>query len=267
MVYLPRAIGWIILALVAGLASILYLQTTRSIRLERETASRQFLEATNNFTRKAEMQNAHIASALAAFQKEQVEIRRLLSELVANRAVFPDAATEEVLDEEVALVEEEEAASIETLEKELVAVPEGVRPLSFLRDRKGLESLLEDPRFNPTGRKFLRAESFALNAELVRARAQIEILDAEISAATTAGMETLRERGAYLEYAEGEKYDTVPGVLTAGEEMPHGATRMFYLYPDEFGEIYEKRKRRKDISSRATRRIATMMQELGNTDQ
>ena len=72
----------------------------------------------------------------------------------------------------------------------------------------------------------------------------------------------MKARGDYVEYARGEHYQAVPGVLSAGEETENGGVQLFYLYPEEFGDIYAKRKRRE--TETAVRKVVSLLQPKKN---
>jgi hypothetical protein len=66
------------------------------------------------------------------------------------------------------------------------------------------------------------------NAELIKAQGHIHTIDAEIQVAIAEGVEKSRDKGTYVVYSKGAKYETIEGVLTAGESTPDGGMRIYY---------------------------------------
>ena len=73
---------------------------------------------------------------------------------------------------------------------------------------------------------------------LAETRAKVEVLRSRISLGCARAAQKLLERGDYLDYTPGERYHTEPGVITFGHDLGEQGMRMFYLYPEEFPEIY-----------------------------
>lgn len=101
-----------------------------------------------------------------------------------------------------------------------------------------------------------------LRVDFARARGELEVLEAETYHELTHARAALRERGEYIEYAQGEKYATQPGTLTAAEPLPGGGVRMFYLSQAEFPELYAKRAERDARAERSLREILKRMNDL-----
>ena len=143
-------------------------------------------------------------------------------------------------------------------ESELPALPQGVIPEHVVS--KEFMEVLSDPLLNPTQKKLTMVEASKVRLELARAQGLTNILDSEIKLEYNLGMEKLRAEGSFIEYQNGEKYQTFDGVLTAAQPIP-GGIRMFYFYPEQYPQIYEKKSQRKEISTIATRRIVGILAE------
>lgn len=248
--------GWIALTGMVGGFSVLFLLEWRISRDERHTQSVQLVDALRRFERRLDLALGEESVLLRSLQAGQDSLR---SEIARVWKELPRAEESSVVTSEPA-PELTTVAAVETPEV-LPPVPEGVHPQTFFRDRPDIEAVLADARFNPDQRELTRVERFKVWAEVTRSRARLDVLDAELHASVNEGMERLREHGEFVEYDKGEKYAAIAGVLSAAEELPNERLRMFYLYPPEFPEIYEKRKEREAVAESGVRRLRSMLEK------
>lgn len=141
-------------------------------------------------------------------------------------------------------------------------VPRELNPRITLRQVDDVTDLLKDERLNPGGKQVDELTLSELRVDFARARGEVEVLEAETYHELTHARAALRERGEYIEYAQGEKYATQPGTLTAAEPLPGGGVRMFYLSQAEFPELYAKRAERDARAERSLREILKRMNDL-----
>lgn len=109
-----------------------------------------------------------------------------------------------------------------------------------------LKAVVQDPRYNPTGTETTRVEKLRM--------------DAEVHVVVADGMEQLRARGEYIDYAADETFQTAPGVVSSAEQLENNGTRMYYLQPQDFPELYAKKKERSAVAERAVRRVLGQLQ-------
>jgi hypothetical protein len=140
----------------------------------------------------------------------------------------------------------------------LPELPEGLNPEVLLR--RDLSSLLEDARLEVSSRELDQVSLTRAHLELLRARERVNVLEGEILLELTEAREPLRSEGRFVEYAAGEPYETLEGALTAGEETSSGGVRMFYLDPEEFAGIHQKRAEKAAIAERAMRELLARFQ-------
>lgn len=141
----------------------------------------------------------------------------------------------------------------------LPPLPEGMEPLVTIQTLD-IEKFVEDALQKSPGKTLSQPDKMRLLHEFTCARARIEIIDSSVRMTLTEGMEKLRSEGSYVEYASGEKCQSVKGVLTVGEQMENKGQRLFYFYPEEFPEVYEKRKEKTNVATLAMRRILSVLQ-------
>ena len=263
-----RFLLWAVLAGMTAVASLLYIDATRSARIERK-ASAKTLSAMLHHTRKLELGTSKTRSILEALRDDQQEFRSLLARLLGQlqSAISTDASPSEIRDAapEDELVEmassEDVAEVVPDAPEALPPVPAGVDPMTLLRRTKDAKALAQDKAFNPTQRELTRAERFRLTAAFVRAKSEIEALDAELRSAIADAVEALRQEGEYIDYAAGERYATDADALTAGEPIEGGGVRISYLYRDRFPKVFERKTRLKTVSEESVRRIAAVLQQ------
>jgi hypothetical protein len=138
-------------------------------------------------------------------------------------------------------------------------IPGGRNPQVVLE--LDIDGFLADPELNPKQKTLTRLEASQARLELARARARTAVLDAEIRLGLVQAMDRLREKAAYVDYADGECYENPERVLTVGEENPGGGVRMYYLSEDEFPDLYARRREKAAVAERATRELLAKLQE------
>jgi hypothetical protein len=117
-----------------------------------------------------------------------------------------------------------------------------------------LDEVLINEYINPQRKKLDRLENAQAQLELARAQEKLKVLDCEILLEAAKGIESLRNDGSYIEYAPGENYQTIEGIMTGAEIIPSG-TRMFYFYPERFSELYVKKETKEQAAQDALRNI------------
>lgn len=143
----------------------------------------------------------------------------------------------------------------------LPALPAGFDAERFLRQsRYRLADLLADPLLNPGGVELTRVGRLQALESLTTAHARRQILESQIQSTLAREMETLRERGDYLEYPPGTAAEPVgPEVLTSGERAPDGGLRLFLFHPEEFPEIFAKKHEIGIEAERAVRGVLSIL--------
>jgi len=251
------------LAALLGLLSVVYFFEWRAARSDSNRRADELRQGVRTLGQKLDLSSSRSAALLRSIQSGQKELAGLLKRLMSSpRREFSDQGEPEVDQvagpSEVPYEDEAESISLDGENDSLPSLPDGMQPEFFLMKSLSVKSIVEDPRFNPDGKVLTRAERYRLKAILTRGRATAEVIEAEISAATFAGMETLREYGDYIEYAKGERYHVERGVHTGGEAVDDaGGIRMFYLYPEEYPEIYEAKRTKKKVAETAAREVVS----------
>ncbi len=139
----------------------------------------------------------------------------------------------------------------------LPEIPGGLNPELVLG--RDIADLVSDHALNPSGDRFDRIGAARVSLALARARERVNVLDAEVRLAIAEAIERMRAEGRYVEYRSDERYQQVHGALTVGEETEWGGVRMFYLFPEEFPEIHEKRSEKAAIAERAVRELLSAL--------
>ena len=106
-------------------------------------------------------------------------------------------------------------------------------------------------------------EKLEVGCELAIAQSRIEILDKEIQKICVTHVDRMREEGAYVEYGPGEPPDPAQ-VITFGETTERGGMRIYYFYPDEFKEIYEKQEEQKKTGELLVRPLLQLAEPQGS---
>ncbi len=139
------------------------------------------------------------------------------------------------------------------------ALPAGVSAQSIVDTE--LPDLLKDQRFNPRQKRLTPIEATRASEEILQARAKKMLLSSEIRLAVVEGMELLRERGDFTVYEKGQRVEGIQGVLSAAEILQGGQSRLFYLFPDDFPELYEKRTERREVAKKAAKNVLAILAE------
>jgi len=135
----------------------------------------------------------------------------------------------------------------------LPPLPEGIYPESFLGE-DGLANLMTKYQ-NDSGRGLVGVELLRAMNLFAEAKAKVDVLKSRISLECAQAAQKLLERGDYVDYAPGEKYHTEPGLITYGHDLGERGMRMFYLYPEEFPEIYAMKKEKALVAEIGIRRL------------
>jgi hypothetical protein len=252
-------LGWILSSLLFALASVVCVLQWRAERSTLQATLAQLTSGLCQVNRKLELANLYWTSLGESFERSQGEFLQLLPKLA-------QPSTQLQLNVGPLSVKGEQAApgaagseSTESSEENLPALPEDVRAEQVVK--LDLDALLRDTRFNPGGKEVDRVGAAKFRCLLAQARGTIDLLDSEVKLAIAEGVERLRAEGKFIEYAAGDSYETIEGVLTVGEETESGGVPMFYLYSQEFSNVYEKRGEKARVAERCVRKlIATLGQ-------
>lgn len=250
----PIRIGMLLLTLSLGGLSLVYLREARAARRERQQALDAFQRMSGDYVQKLELRSGELRSALVASERRENEMLGVLARLTGGLGKSSEAADEAGNETPDDTTEESIAAPAQP-PPPLPEIPEGVEPQAFLSTAMDLKSLASDLRFNPEARQLSRVDRLELMAEVKKSQAKVDVLDAEVKLAVAKGIEVLRERGDYVQYKKGERYETTPGTLSAGEETEDGGVRMFYLHPDEFQDVYTRKIEHAKALEHSVRRI------------
>lgn len=241
-----------IVVMFALLGGIFYLQWNAGVARDRRLS--HFVTTISRIDQRFTLFGSRLDSVLDQNLKEYLALKRQMDQISIRdptsepMPLAPSAETP--VTEPIA-----QPPSTDDLEN-LPSLPDGIRPEAVVA--KDIGSILEDPELNPKGKQLSRIEGVAASAVLTQAQCRMKILESEISVAVTNGVEKLREKGAFIDYAKGEKYDKAPGVVTAGEATENGL-RMFYLYPEEFPEVYDKKTEKKKVAEAAARQLVSLL--------
>jgi hypothetical protein len=248
------------LVLVPGALSLLYLKEWRISRKERSALAAEVSALVAAAEKRAALADGRIDANLRALREGH---ERLAARLQAGGNAPGTQESErgassgsEDLDGATPV---NDGASEEEIAR-LPPLPPGTNAACVIREQS-LVDIFHNPTFNPSGKRLSRLEAARARVELARARARQEVLDAEVSLRFAEGMDQLTVEGAYVDYGPGERFETVKGVLTGGQELPDGGTRMFHYYPEEFPEIYDKRQETRRVAELSLRRVLSMFQE------
>ena len=136
-------------------------------------------------------------------------------------------------------------------------LPEGLRPASYLADET-LAELVTQYRKDPE-RRLSAAETARALEILAATRARVEVLRSRALRAKVEAADVLRERGEFVDYAPGETYHREPGVITHGEDLGDAGMRIFYLFPEEFPDIYDLEAERRRAPARGIREVLAIV--------
>jgi len=153
----------------------------------------------------------------------------------------------------------EESSAVVEIDPELPPVPGDIDPREIIQQGVDPNAILQDRRFNPKGKELTRIEKQQAFSVFTWARGKRDILESDIQTGVAEGMELLRTRGDYVEYAKDEPFIGVEGVLSAGEEIENGGVRLFYLYPEEFPKVYAAKQERDAVPETAVRKLLKIL--------
>lgn len=254
------ALSWFLLLGMVGSFSVLSLLDARIARGEKAEVVEVLRQSLRGYANKLDLNRSQLEAQLRELKRGYDDLRGELAKLRSASQVPTDTANESG-ESAPALTATEPADADRSQGESLPPLPVGVNPEQFVKtDGLDLKAVVEDPRYNPAGKEPTRVEKLRMVAEIKRASALMEVLDAEVRVAIADGMEQLRSRGEYIDYAPGEKYQHAPGVLTAAEQIENNGTRMFYLQPQDFPELYAKKKERNVVAERGVRRVLAQLQ-------
>jgi hypothetical protein len=123
--------------------------------------------------------------------------------------------------------------------------PSGIDPVSIMAGE--LDEILKDERINPGAKELNRIQRAQAAVEATKAQAIIKVNDSKVLLEAAKAIEELKPTGEFIEYRQGEAYQTVSGVMTAAELVAGGITRMFYLFPEKFGKLYDLRQEKAEV--------------------
>jgi len=95
------------------------------------------------------------------------------------------------------------------------AIPKGVHVEEVIG--RELKEILLDERLNPHGKQLSRVEGAEATLELHRGQGLLRVLESEILLDVARAVDFLRQKAAYIDYAQGERYEAVHGVMTVAE--------------------------------------------------
>lgn len=225
--------------------------------LIRQKDLQMFFEDVTRTLRKVE-KDLEVASSrcdagLHALKSGQAELRTHLINLSAGSSATAHTTTETVLN-----LEHSDVDSHKELNN-LPPLPEGIIPKMI--DKLGVAEILSDPRFNPMAKAKGNIAQLQITSEIAKARASRSALFSERNLAMAVAAQTLKDRGEFIDYTPGDEYIVEKGVLTSGEQTDSGQTRIFYLYPSEFPNIYEYQNQREEVGKLALRKIISIINE------
>ena len=143
----------------------------------------------------------------------------------------------------------------------LPPLPEGLNPESCLGDEH-LADLVTRYRRDPE-RRLVGLDLYNAMNILSETRARVEVLKSRISLEKAQAAQKLLERGDYVDYTPGERYYTEPGLITFGHDLGERGMRMFYLYREEFPEIYTMKEERARAAEIGIRRFLQVLNGPG----
>jgi len=252
--FAPAAAGWILAAIMVVALSYVCLLQWRSLREREHGVGVALSRGLAQIEQRIEVSNARWQSLIDSVVKEG-RMARDVPGMAQSRNARDGAPVKDV-EQRASVDDSTDRIGAEDLSA-LPTVPKGVVPERLVR--RDLMAILADPVVNPSGKKLDTLESARVRAELVRAKSLLDILDSEIRLDYNLGMEELRTESEFIEYAPGQKYQTFEGVLTAGEVIPNGGMRMFYLYPERFPQVYEKKRKQSEIAEASTRKLLALL--------
>jgi hypothetical protein len=159
--------------------------------------------------------------------------------------------------------QESEAASLPNKEPApdtaLPPLPVGLDIVSSVTTAD-LDFLLRSEKLNPRKKELGKVDRMRAEAVLAKARATSDVLESEIRVDLTAGMERMREQGAFVSYARDEMVPPDKGTITAGEVGENGAMRLYYFYPEQYPDIYQRKQAIKAACEVAIREVLSLLE-------
>jgi hypothetical protein len=231
----------------------------------RNQVSAEVAKRLNDLTTEWERVVQRSGSSSRVLEEVRSDMNRLLAAQLARSSepLLPLAATQE--DElSGALQGEMEAPSAKQAGlSPLPAEVEAKSPWILQRFRKSMNisEILENPAINPEQKQPDYLQTVRIIRELTQANAQIDIVSSDYRLKMAEARTKLAGVQQFIDYARGEKYLIEKGVLTFGEKTETGQTRIYYLYPEEFPEVYELRERRRAIPNESLRKVRDLLQE------
>ncbi len=227
----------------------------RAIDIEKHGLSKTMAERFLHLDRKFELVSLRWTSMMESLQGNQRELMAFVEAKWFER--FGVTAIEGAIHSEVEQVASGEMPP-KVVDCNLPPIPEGISPESTVS--RELSEILANEKLNPTKRKKLSSiDGAEALLELARVQSALRVLDSEILFETARGMEVLRQKGAYIEYAPGERYEVLEGVKTAAE-VEEEITRMFYFYPEQFPGIYERIGLKANTAETSLRKLLSIFQ-------
>jgi len=249
-------LGWMLAAAMVFSLSLICLLQWKSLKEREHGVAAALTRGLRELDQRLDVSNSRWQSLFESTRREERSRAEAVQPTVAQGTkddILEKDAESPVADEPVA-----DQGNSEDLSA-LPPIPAGVSARNVVS--RDLMEILSDPVLNPKGKKLTMVEASRAQAELVRAQSLTSILEAEIRVEYNVGMEELKAQGEFIEYAPGEKRQTFEGVVTTGEIIPGGGVRMFYLYPERFPEIYEKKRTKAEVAEAATRKILALLSE------
>lgn len=250
--------GFAILACALFGLAVIYLLEWRDARTIHKECSEGYGNALSRVENQFNLMNSRIGGLFEAMSASQA---RFFDEVAVRLEAASATAAVAVTGAPVAAAGESEndstlAVNTDAVE-DLPQIPHGVDPERLLRDKELGDLVLELRQ--DEARCLGPVETQRAYLALTEARAQMDVLDRKVQLAIIEGMEVLRGRGDYVEYAQGEKYESAPGVISFGEDLGALGMRIFYLFPEEFPDIYALRARKSRVSEDALRSLMAII--------
>src|SRR5688572_14193695 len=198
------------------------------------------------------------ASSSQAIDELRQCIERVVVTQASHVAVEPESMAAEG-DETNVIEPQAESTDVVPLPPDVEAKASSI--LNKLRESTDISALLENPAINPLQRQPGYMESMRILHEVINANAHIDILSSTYRLRMAEARTKLSEAQRYIDYAPGERYMVEQGVLTFGEKNVEGGTRLYYLYPEEFPEVYAIRERRSKVAGESLRKVRDLLQE------
>lgn len=256
-------LGSVLPAAICILLSVVYLLEWRSSRSVIVAASQRSAHAMLSLERTLTVKEDRTRAAIAGVR---TSIDSLANELRRRQALVSTLESEQQDEwQDVSEEEAEERAPQEDL-TDLPVVPDRVNAESLVREMK-LGEFFGDPRFNPDGHELDKLEQQRAINIVDRAQARIRTLNSDVQLTILERMRELAEEGLYIDYAPGERRETVPGVITSAESDGRGGIRMYYLYPEEHPDVYEMKREIKEVSETAVRKLMDLALRAGASER